>query len=188
MGESLTEADSGIHPDLGEVTFGESGGALVEKGSNLGHHVIVGGGVLHGLGRAFCVHDDITGLVVLSEVDQGGICSAGYVVDYMDACLQSCFGDCWFRGVHGKYEFVLWQRFHDGYDATKFFFHCYGLAARTGAFAPDVDELSSSLQHLLDTFDSSFGLKVQTAVTEGIRRNVQDAHYRRVTNAEWLSV
>jgi hypothetical protein len=85
-----------------------------------------------------------------------------------------------FRRVHGDHNTRQFsQSFDDRDDALQLLCRAHHFAARPRRFAADVDDVRALRQHFLGMREGTFEIAKLPAVTETIRRDVQDAHHKR---------
>ncbi len=153
--------------------------ALAKKAADLRHHVGVDGILLHGFGGAEHVHQDNGGVGVGDETSHGGVTAqGGDVVDDGGAGLEAGAGDLALGGVNADGERIVCcgEFANDRFHACAFLVGGNGIGPGPGGLAADVEEIGAFLGDFPRSGDGVAGGGEPAAITEGIRRDIEDAH------------
>lgn len=149
-----------------------------EVGADFGHDVVVSGILLHGGRGATHVHDDKAGGAFGGDLDHARIATeAGDVIDDVGSGGDGGAGDGGFHGVDGEEGSGLGaDGTDDGDDAADFFFSGDGVGTGAGGLATEVKDISAFGEEVEGVFDGATGVEEATAVGEGVRGDIDDAH------------
>jgi len=180
---NLAEAVAGVEDDA--VAFDAEGvGAregldeigLNERNDGIGREARLGAPFV---GASAGVHENDAAAGAGAGAAHVGIPRQGTdVVDDFRAGSGSGGGGAGFVGVDGEDGVGAFAKngFDDGEDAILFVFRAEALGAGARGFAADVDEVGSVVEHGERVFGGDVRAKVEAAVRERVRRNVEHAH------------
>ncbi len=179
LGVVLGEAQSRVHDDLlfadpGCVKFVADAGQFCHHFA--GHVLVLGQGV-HGAGVAAAVREDIRRSGrrhQLSHLRLDG--QPGNVVDDGGAGFQGSSGRGGVGGVDADQGARLDQGFDDGDHPALLFLRAHVLGIGARRFTADVDDVRPGVEHPQAGRDGAVRRGVLSAVAEGVRGDVQDAH------------
>ncbi|GBD07769.1 hypothetical protein HRbin21_01603 [bacterium HR21] len=100
------------------------------------------------------------------------------VVEHRRSSSQCCGSNFGFRRVNrdGDRPVVPANPLDDGNDTPELLLHWNRLGSRTATLASDIENISPLLDELQGMLDCCRRIGVESAVGEGIRRHIDDAH------------
>ena len=143
-------------------------GPLHQVLGDLGHHVVVAGGVLRGAGRALHVHDDDPDSTLGRHSDHCGIAEPGDVVDNPRTGGDGGAGHGGFAGVDGKNGFGIsfGKNLDRGEDSPQLLLFPHLGGPGTGRFAANVEDCGT----FPDQFFSLFYCSVEGVKMTSVRK------------------
>ncbi len=184
MAACLAETDTGIEQD---ALAGNAGpqrrvGARRQEFHHFGGDVLVTRCQLHGFRRALHVHQHDACTTRRDDIQHPRIGRGGHVIDDVGAGIER-------SGRHGRRTRIdtdckASRQFpaqcpDDGQHSRQLLRLGHRQCARASAFAPDIDDRRTLVQHQAGVRECVGQCRVTTTVRKAVRRDIEHAHHDR---------